>query len=329
MGFLSVDEQEIMKGLRPILQQAIDRADWRINEFEDLVAHVAMILRWDLQKTTNVLRGDILRFAGNIEALAAGALVLLAVWLAVYIYREMKREGREREYHAERMRALRGADPNATSYDLVSLPAESNDLFDELAQASRSMRVGEIWIKKLRRTRPFSPVPLQEEKNQDDTCPSDLDSDIGGAPELGTESTMGMLIDEQEIVRGFRPVLQEAIKKIDGRIDELEVLVSHLAMHLKGSAEKITNNTEVFAKGALVLLAVWLVVHVYREIKREGRERECHAERMKALRRANKDDTTLCDSDSVLADSKDLVDELSQVDDGWKGFFRRILGLFL
>lgn len=140
---------------------------------------------------------------------------------------------------------------------------------------------------------------------------------------------MGMLIDEQEIVRGFRPVLQEAIKKIDGRIDELEVLVSHLAMHLKGSAEKITNNTEVFAKGALVLLAVWLVVHVYREIKREGRERECHAERMKALRRANKDDTTLCDSDSVLADSKDLVDELSHVDDGWKGFFRRILGLFL
>lgn len=137
MGFLSVDEQEIMKGLRPILQQAIDRADWRINEFEDLVAHVAMILRWDLQKTTNVLRGDILRFAGNIEALAAGALVLLAVWLAVYIYREMKREGREREYHAERMRALRGADPNATSYDLVSLPAESMDLFDELAQASR------------------------------------------------------------------------------------------------------------------------------------------------------------------------------------------------
>lgn len=137
MGFLSVDEREIINGLRPTLQQAIDRADWRINEFEDLVAHVAMILRWDLQKTTNVLRGDILRFAGNIEALAAGALILLAVWLAVYIYREMKREGREREYHAERMRALRGADPNATSYDLVSLPAESNDLFDELAQASR------------------------------------------------------------------------------------------------------------------------------------------------------------------------------------------------
>ncbi|KAI6151469.1 hypothetical protein EDD17DRAFT_1136561 [Pisolithus thermaeus] len=168
---------------------------------------------------------------------------------------------------------------------------------------------------------------LQEARSEEYTCNSL--SDIG-APDLDTKSTMGFLgVDEQEIIQGIRPILQEAIEKFNGRLGELEILVAHLAMRLEGSVEKITGNTEVFAKGALAVLVVWLLVHIYREMKREGREREIHAERMKALRRANKDDTTPCDTVSVLADSKDLVDELSQVGEGCKGFFQRILGLFL
>ncbi|KAI6120518.1 hypothetical protein EV401DRAFT_1887618 [Pisolithus croceorrhizus] len=155
-------------------------------------------------------------------------------------------------------------------------------------------------------------------------------SPVIGAPDLDTEATMGFLgVDEKEIIQGIRPVVQEAIEKFNERLGELEILVAHLAMRVEGSVEKITGNTELFAKGALAVLVVWLLVHIYREMKREGREREIHAERMKALRRANKDDTTPYDAVSVLAGSKDLVDELSQASEGYKSFFRRILGLFL
>ncbi|KAI6044198.1 hypothetical protein EDC04DRAFT_2599550 [Pisolithus marmoratus] len=129
---------------------------------------------------------------------------------------------------------------------------------------------------------------------------------------------MGLLVNEQEIIDELRPILQQAINKMDGRIGELEKLVAHLAMGLRGDVQKIANNIEVFATGALVVLAVWLAVHIYREMKREGRERKYHAERMRALRRANKDATA---SDSV-SDSKDLVEELSQTSEKCGGYFR-------
>ncbi|KAI6001055.1 hypothetical protein F5J12DRAFT_784275 [Pisolithus orientalis] len=128
MGFLSVNEGGIIRGIEPILRQGIDRIDWRIGELEQVAAHLAVGLRGDVQKIAN-----------TIEMSANGALVMLTVWLAVHIYYKMKREGREREYHAERLRALRGlrsAAGEATPGDLVSVSAHPEGLVDELSQAS-------------------------------------------------------------------------------------------------------------------------------------------------------------------------------------------------
>ncbi|KAI6149720.1 hypothetical protein BKA82DRAFT_997991 [Pisolithus tinctorius] len=128
MGFLSVNEGRIIRGIEPILRQGIDRIDWRIGELEQVAAHLVVGLRGDVQKIAN-----------TIEMSANGALVMLTVWLAVHIYYKMKREGREREYHAERLRALRGlrsAAGEATPGDLVSVSAHPEGLVDELSQAS-------------------------------------------------------------------------------------------------------------------------------------------------------------------------------------------------